>query len=172
MGDVELEAEICRAALNVVVETHVKDVGDDEADEEVGDGVDEALAELGEMLHQAHAGEFGAFGYGLACPVDRVEISHAEWPRLVAASAAAVAGSGSWGMESRTGERAELLTGRPVDGGMRLRSPEVAMGSGSWLDAMRRMIRDHGDSTLGLLVRVAYEELFGGGGRWCSRCRR
>jgi hypothetical protein len=33
-------------------------------------------------------------------------------------------------MELRTGERAELLTGRPVEGGMRLRSPEVAMGRG------------------------------------------
>ena len=34
-------------------------------------------------------------------------------------------------MESSIGESAELLTGRPVEGGIRLRSPEVAMGSGS-----------------------------------------
>ena len=49
---------------------------------------------------------------------------------LVAISEA-VSESGSCGMESRTGESAELLTGRPVEGGIRFRSPEVAMGSGS-----------------------------------------
>ena len=81
MGEVELEAEVRERALNVVVEPDVEDVGDDEAADEVVDGVDEPLAELGEMLHQAHAGEFGAVGYGFACLVDRVEISHAGWPR-------------------------------------------------------------------------------------------
>ncbi len=38
-------------------------------------------------------------------------------------------------MESRTGESVELLTGRPVEGGIRFRSPEVAIGNGSGLDS-------------------------------------
>ena len=42
-------------------------------------------------------------------------------------------------MDSSTGESAELLTGRPVEGGMRFRSPEVAMGSGSGV-GLRRAI--------------------------------
>ena len=58
----------------------MEDVGDGEADEQIDDGVDEALAELFEVLHQAHAGEFGAVGDGGAGAID--EISHGEWPRL------------------------------------------------------------------------------------------
>ena len=61
-------------------------------------------------------------------------------------------------MESSTGESAELLTGRPVEGGMRLRSPEVAMGSGSGMggwpcgDGLRPALGQLGDS-LGSDVR-------------------
>src|ERR1700746_787187 len=81
MSEVELEAEVGDRALNVVVEADVEDICNDEAGDEVVDGVDEPLAELGEMLHQAHAGKLGPFRYGFACLVNRVEIRHAEWPR-------------------------------------------------------------------------------------------
>ena len=111
----------------------MEDVGDDEADEQIDDGVDEALAELGEVLHQAHAGEFGAVGDGFAA-------------RSMGSRSATLGGLGGRDLRRRTavwiggrdrgdgvetGESEELLTGRPVEGGMRLRSPEVAMGSGS-----------------------------------------
>ena len=76
-----LEAEVGDGALHVVVEANVEDVGDGEAAEEVVDRMDEPFAELGEMLHQAHAGKFGAFRYRFACLVNRVEIRHVEWPR-------------------------------------------------------------------------------------------
>jgi hypothetical protein len=74
--------------------------------------VDEALAQLFEVLHQAHAGEFGAVGDGFAGAVDGVEISHVK------------------------GE--ELGVGRPVEGGRMLRSPETAMGRVEQVAGLRR----------------------------------
>ena len=44
----------------------MEDIGDEEADGEIDRGVDDALAELFQVLHQAHAGEFRALGDGLA----------------------------------------------------------------------------------------------------------
>ena len=78
MGWVKFSAmcELIERRLDEAVETLVKDVGDDEADEQIDDGVDESLAQLVEVLHQAHAGKLGAVGDGLASSVDRVEISH------------------------------------------------------------------------------------------------
>ncbi len=64
MGVVEGDVEIVERLLNDAVELDVEGVGHAEADEQIEGGVDEALAELGEMLHEAHAGEFGAVGDG------------------------------------------------------------------------------------------------------------
>ena len=64
VGEVERDVESSSGLLDEAEEPLVEDVGDGEADEEVDDGVDEALAELFEVLHQAHAGEFGAVGDG------------------------------------------------------------------------------------------------------------
>ncbi len=67
--------------LDEAVETLVEDVGDEEADGEIDGGVDDALAELLEVLHQAHAGEFGALGDGLARFVDGfLRINHGGLP--------------------------------------------------------------------------------------------
>jgi hypothetical protein len=75
------EAERGVGRHDVAVEFDVEGVGDGEADEEITDGVDEALAELGEMLHEAHAGELGAIRDGGSDAVDGVEISHGGRPR-------------------------------------------------------------------------------------------
>ena len=56
MSVVESDAELVERGLDDAVEPHTKDPGDAEANKEVADGVDEALAELGEVLHQGHAG--------------------------------------------------------------------------------------------------------------------
>ena len=45
-------------------------VGNDETDAEIDCGVDETLAQLLKVLHQAHAGELGALGDGGARFVD------------------------------------------------------------------------------------------------------
>jgi hypothetical protein len=74
---VEVEVEVGERLLHEAVELVAEDPADDEAAEEIREGVDEALAQLFEMLHQAHAGEFGAVADGLAGPVEDVDISHA-----------------------------------------------------------------------------------------------
>ena len=79
VGEVECDVEIVERLLDEAVEPLVKGVGDGEPDEQIDGGVDEALAKLGEMLHQAHAGKVGAVGDGGANAVD--EISHGGWPR-------------------------------------------------------------------------------------------
>jgi len=79
MGEVECDVKVVQWLLDEAVEPLVKGVGDGEPDEQIDGGVDEALAKLGEVLHQAHAWEFGAVGDGGAYAVD--EISHGEWPR-------------------------------------------------------------------------------------------
>ena len=76
--------KVVERLLNDAVEPHVEGVGDAEADQEIDGGVDEALAELVEMLHEAHAGEFGAVGDGCAGAVD--QISHGGWPRWLVIS--------------------------------------------------------------------------------------
>ena len=56
--------------LDKAVETLMEGVGDDEADAEIDGGVDETLAQLLQVLHQAHAGELRALGDGVARFVD------------------------------------------------------------------------------------------------------
>ena len=56
VGEVERDVELVERGLDVAVESLVEGVGNDEADEEIDNGVDEALAELGEVLHESHAG--------------------------------------------------------------------------------------------------------------------
>ncbi len=81
VGVVELDAELVERGLDEAVEALVEGVGDDEADGEIDGGVDDALAQLLEVLHQAHAGEFGALGDGLARFVDCVcGINHGGLP--------------------------------------------------------------------------------------------
>jgi hypothetical protein len=66
-------------------------------------------------------------------------------------------GSGVWGMASKRAERelepAERLTGRPVEGGMRWRSPLEAIGTGS----VERLDTDgsEGTDSAGLLSGVS-----------------
>ena len=104
VGVVEGDVEVVERLLDDAVEPDVKGVGDAEADEEIDGGVDEALAELGEMLHEAHAGEFGAVGDGCANAVD--QISHGGWPRwLLSRLADGTRGRGRGGW-SRARERA------------------------------------------------------------------
>ena len=81
MGHRHLESDIEQRTLNVCDQTCMEDVGNNDADCNPSHGVKESCAELGEMLHQAHARKFGAVGDGFARPVDRVKISHAGWPR-------------------------------------------------------------------------------------------
>ena len=76
VGEVELEAEVGDGLLDEVVEALVEEVGDGEADGEVDDGPDEAAAQLFEVLHEAHAGEFGAVLHGAAGAVER-SVRHA-----------------------------------------------------------------------------------------------
>jgi hypothetical protein len=70
MGEVEGDVEVVEGPLNEAVEPLVKGVGDDKSDQQIDGSVNEALAELGKMLHQAHAREFDAVGYGSADAVD------------------------------------------------------------------------------------------------------
>ncbi len=76
MGEVEGDVEVVEGFLDDVVEPLVEGVGDGEACEEIEDGVDDAFAKLGEMLHEGHAGEFCAIGDGGAHPIQGVEFSH------------------------------------------------------------------------------------------------
>ncbi len=67
MREVELQAEVGNGLLDEVVELDVEDVRDDEAENQVPGDPEDAVAELFEMLHEAHAGKFGAVLYGGAC---------------------------------------------------------------------------------------------------------
>ena len=63
---VELDAELVERGLNEAVKRSWKNVADEESDGEIDGGVDDALAQLLEVLHEAHAGELGALGDGFA----------------------------------------------------------------------------------------------------------
>ena len=76
--------------MDEVVELDVEEVGDRESADEVIEGVNDALAQFAEVLHQAHAWQLGAISDCLACAIDRicwVEFSHAVRPRGCAISA-------------------------------------------------------------------------------------
>ena len=153
VGHGHLEADIDQGTLDVLDETHVEDVGDDDADGDPGYGVDESLAELGEMLHETHAGEFGAVGDSFAGPVYGVEIIHDELPRWSRLPPPLL--RDSWivwdGVEHR-GERGVA----DWKAGGRWHEIEIAGGGdGQWLGGRFGGLR--------LLVRVANEELFGDG---------
>ncbi len=72
VGHGHLEADVEQRPLDEVEQLVVEPVGDGHAEDEVDRGADEAFAELVEMLHEGHAGEVGAVGYGGAGLVDEV----------------------------------------------------------------------------------------------------
>ena len=67
---VDGQVEFFERCGNDSVELLAEAEGDEEADGEIDCRVDDALAELFEVLHQAHAGKLGALGDGLASLVD------------------------------------------------------------------------------------------------------
>ena len=79
MGVVEFDAELVERSLDKAVEALVEGVRDDEADGEIDGRVHDALAQLFEMLHEAHAGQLGALGDGLTGFLDGLlGINHGE----------------------------------------------------------------------------------------------
>ncbi len=81
MGVVELDAELSERGLDKAVEALVEGVCNDKAESEIDRGVNDALAELFKMLHEAHAGQLGALGDGLAGFLDGLlGINHGAWP--------------------------------------------------------------------------------------------
>jgi hypothetical protein len=70
MGEVELKVQDVHRMLDDAVQPFVKNIRYGEADEQKDDGADESLAELVEVLHQAHAWEFCSVGDSGAGPVD------------------------------------------------------------------------------------------------------
>src|ERR1019366_3957062 len=77
MRVVKAKMEVVQRLLDDFVELHAEDPADGEAAAEEHQGAHDALAQLFEVLHQAHAGEFCAVGDGFAGPVEGVGISHA-----------------------------------------------------------------------------------------------
>ena len=62
-------------------EALVEDPGHDEAQDQKDERADDALAQLVQMLHQAHAGQLRALGHGLARLADGLRgINHARLP--------------------------------------------------------------------------------------------
>src|SRR5437763_13431980 len=76
MGLRHVLADIEQRALEEFDELVVKDARDGSADDQIRDGVDQALSELFEMLHKAHPREFNAFRYGLAGFFEGFELRH------------------------------------------------------------------------------------------------
>src|SRR5208337_1728499 len=66
VGVIELDAELGKRSLDEAVKPLAEIKGDEKPDGEIDGGVNDALAELVEMLHEAHAGQFGALGDRLA----------------------------------------------------------------------------------------------------------
>src|ERR1017187_168075 len=77
MRVVKAKMEVVQRLLDDFVELHAEDPADGEAAAQEHQGAHDALAQLFEVLHQAHAGEFCAVGDGFAGPVEGVGISHA-----------------------------------------------------------------------------------------------
>ena len=81
MRVVELDVQSIQRRLHQSVELLVEEVRDDEAQGKKNRRTDNALAQLFQMLHQAHAGQLGALGYrGLGLLDDVLGISHGELP--------------------------------------------------------------------------------------------
>src|SRR5208283_4706420 len=78
---VQLDAQFVERGLNEAVETFMEHVGDEKADGKKNCGVNNALAELFEVLHEAHARKFRALRDGLLCLLDCVAwINHGGRP--------------------------------------------------------------------------------------------
>ncbi len=74
---VELDAKLVERRLHKAVQSFVEVIGHEEADSKINGGVDDALAQLLQMLHQAHAGQVGALGDCFPCLADCVSgINH------------------------------------------------------------------------------------------------
>ena len=71
---VVLDKRVLDRPLHQAIDLLVKAIGDEEADDEVDDRMHEAATELLEVLEQAHAGQFGAFGNRAAGAIQ--EINH------------------------------------------------------------------------------------------------
>ena len=63
MGEYERLADVVQRSLDEGDEPIAKDPGDDEAQTQIYGRADDALAQLFQVLHQAHAGQVGALGH-------------------------------------------------------------------------------------------------------------
>jgi len=80
----------------------VKNTRSDAAQYEIDDGVNKTLAQLVEMLHQAHAWQVGALAHGLAGSADCVGgVNHGDSPQCWGLRRGVLRGLGRAGFQMR-----------------------------------------------------------------------